>query len=119
MGRHAGGRQIEGSHRLFLRRVFLDNANRKTKEEILFDIPLNKIPSFFFLAKEPFDKLGQDYSVKASVYVLDDKHYVTMVGVDYITIRDSSILINVKVKSKKNSFLFLNPLTPNVHSSGH
>ncbi len=56
--RHADGRQVEGSHRLILRRVFFDDVDRETKEEILSDIPLDKIPAYFFLSKEQFDELG-------------------------------------------------------------
>ncbi len=105
--RHADGRQVEATHRIILRRVFFDMADQKTKEETLFDILLDKIPSFFFLSKEQFEELGPGYEVKATAYVLDDTNYVMMIAVNYITIRDSSVLINVKVKGKKNSFLFL------------
>jgi hypothetical protein len=105
--RHVDGRQEELFRRIVLRRVFSDDRNNTIKEEILCSAPLNHLPSYFHVDKEKFGKIGEKYDVRVTAYLVDDNNYVTMVSACHSWIRDTSILIHLKLKGKKNSFSFL------------
>jgi hypothetical protein len=83
-----------------------EDALRKPKEETLFDVLVNQIPSFFFVDKDKFPPIAANEEIVFTAYVTNEKNYVCMVCTDRQRLSQTTECLTLKVSGKKFIFHF-------------
>jgi hypothetical protein len=104
--RHAEeGRDLNRPFHVIGRHVGED-ALRKPKEEILFDVLVNLIPSSFFVEKDKLPPIAADEEIVFTAYITNDNNYVCMVCKDRQRLKQNTDCLTLKVSGKKYFFHF-------------